>query len=159
MAAEPYAAGSSAYLEDLLEGEPTFQFTSVNNLERTVERFHDQTQREYLVFKDVPYDTFQQLGNNRYSIVSCCRFLYIHNTKSVRIKIPSKGHGAASGEFNKLLIKKLTLMDVIDDITSRHSQLRRIGNVSKQPDGAWGPLVPQHYATCVLEVGLSESAQ
>jgi hypothetical protein len=52
---------------DLLEGEPTFQFTSVDEMERTVEDFqdrcqNDRCQNECVVFiKDVPSDTLQQL--------------------------------------------------------------------------------------------------
>jgi hypothetical protein len=158
MATKSYAAGSSAFLEDLLEGEPTFQFTTVKNLERTVRRFYDQNQHEYLVFNDVPYDTFQHLGNDKSSILYSCRFLYLDDTKSLRIRMPSAAHEAASSEFNRRLLGKLGEMNLFNDVTIRHSQLRRIEKVRKQPDGSWGPVVPERYATCVLELGPSQSA-
>lgn len=156
MASKPYPVGSNAYLEALLENEPTFQFTSIDSLERTVQGFKDPIQSQYLVYKGVPYNTFEQLVDNEQSITFHERFLYLHDTESLRIKMRSGAHEAAIGEFIQLLTKKLTVMGVIDEITPRHSALKRLGNVSKEPDGAWGPLVPERYATCILEVGMSE---
>ena len=157
MSSKSHPVGSRDYLEDLLGKEPSFQFTSVDNLERTVQRFEDQGQSQYLSFRGVPEDVFLELGTNRSSILYCCRYLYIHGTQSVRIRMPSEAHGTAVGEFSQRLIVKLTRMGSSDDITSRHSGLRNMGSVSKEPDGSWGPLVPQRYVTCILEVGMSES--
>jgi hypothetical protein len=150
--------GSDTYLlRGLLEGDPTFHFTTIDDLEGEARRFRDQRQGEYLVFTGVSQNMFQQLGNEKSSVLYHSRLLYIHNLRTLRIKMaPSAAHDTAVISFTQLLGVKFHEMQAFDKVAGCGTEMIHMENVDKQPDGCWGP-IEESYVTCVLEVGLSES--
>jgi hypothetical protein len=68
--------------------------------------------------------------------------------------MPGSPHYTAAGEFDKFLAIKFFEIGVFNKINLQASALRRMGNVSKEPDGSVVPL-DKGYATFVLEVGMS----
>lgn len=128
-----------------------FKFTSIDDVERTILEFRDRGQSGYLVFQDIPYDTFLQL-NTHY-----CASLYIRDAEILRLKMsPGRAHNAAAGEFAKILTMKYVEMRVVHQVSADSTGLMELRNVSKEADGSWGP-ADEDYVTCVLEVGKSES--
>ena len=141
-------------LRQIQEDAHSFQFTTISDIERTIQEFQDQARyrSEYLVFRDVPYDIFLQLDVPNY-----CRLLYIHNIQILRITMaPSRTHETAAALFNQFLIIKLTNMGVGRELVAENTGLMVMRDISKSPDACWRPINADE-VTCILEVGLSES--
>jgi hypothetical protein len=112
-----------------------FKFTSVDDVERTVQEFRDQCQSECLIFHISATNTPHR------------RSLHIHDSRILRLKMP-RTHDMAAGEFAKILILNFGEMHVHNQVTSQCSGLMEMGNVSKEADGSWGP-VGEDYVTCM----------
>lgn len=153
--------------EGLSEEGPVIHFTSVDNLERTVQDFQNAFFEDPsrggdlpIHFKNVPYDAFQQLcDKNECSITCHCRLLYFEDTETLIVKMTiSAHHEAAAMGFTTIFISKILQMGLRDAIKSRGAALAHMGQVHKQPDQCWGP-ANKNYVTLVLEVGASQSQQ
>ena len=153
-------------LKRLQEGARTYRFTGLNDLESTVrdcreraiQKFHGYGLIEYLIFQRVPYDAFLQLVDNRSSVTFHCSSLYIHDSQILRLKMTNgRAHDAAAAMFARHLDQKFAEMHVLNQVNTEGGGLMEMENVSKQADGSWGP-VDENYATCILDVGESESA-
>jgi hypothetical protein len=152
-------------LEQLQEGAYIFQFIGINDLENIVQDFRERARQqfqgyglsEYLIFQHVPYNTFLQLIDNESSATFHCRSLYIHDSQILRLKITNGAtHETAAGTFVRILDGKFTEMQLDEVVDSHASQTMQMGNISKEPDGSWGP-VSKDYVTLILEMGASES--
>lgn len=150
------------FLEELWDGEPTFQFMKAPDLERTVQAFklalaRDPNHGQYLVFKGVPYATIERLVDNRDCTLYDCRILYAHTSKTLRIKMPSRAHDVLAVSFGQRLAFKLEPTGAYSMLTPSGPVTMHMGNVTKMPDAGWGP-AGKDYLTGVLEVGYSESS-
>jgi hypothetical protein len=149
---------SSALVEGLLESEYTFQFTSLDNLHKTLQDFRvalakDPNQERICIFKGVPNKTFDKFIDceNPYY-----RTLYFHETRILRIKMPSPAHEEVGASFFGLMRDKIKAMGLYGRTRSQCATLTHLRKVSKEPDGIWGPGLAGN-ATCILEVGMAES--
>jgi hypothetical protein len=142
--------------QGLLEGESVIQYTSSECLERILHDFRTFLKDEKdgsLIFKDVPYNTYEQLSNNKSSILFRSLKLYNDRTNVLRVKMVSRAHERAAARFTAAMAIKAEKMGVFEELTPEGSGEQTLGNFHKEPDGAWGP---DDHPTCVLEVGLSE---
>jgi hypothetical protein len=145
-------------LKDLMEGVPTFPFTDADNLHRTIRDFQKEGQCEYVIFKGVSHTKFDQLKDDRPSIIFRLHSLYIPDQQLLRIRTmaPTFPHEMAIQEFLGILILKYTAMGVYHDIAKGGSPVLNLGTAIKEPDCSWGP-TGKGYITTALEVGMSES--
>jgi hypothetical protein len=156
------------FLNQILEGEPTFQFKRPCNLGRTVQSFtlalyeglsKRQSRGQYFVFKDIPYYVVEQLAQKRGSQIYHCRLLYLYEEQTLRIRIPCLATEVLRAWFGPLLGIKLDGMGRLlwEELSLTGASDWDMGSVLKMPDPGWGSMREISYITCVLEVGLWES--
>jgi hypothetical protein len=147
-------------LHALQEDTPTIQFSSVANLKRTVQKILDRGESEYVVVQNVSYEAFLRIADDKPSILFHKRKLYLHDVHTLRIKMGLNPHGTAIKCFNNmLLLNKLGPMGIdYQGLGGKASARQRLDGVNKEPDDSWGSHGVD-YHTCVLEVGVSESAR
>jgi hypothetical protein len=158
---------SHALIKQIKEGAYEFQFTSLNDLERTLWGFQERALEvnlpgrslcDYFVFQHVPHNTFLQLSKIETSALSHINTLYFRDSQLLRIKMPiGRVHDSAVAKFGATFDTQLAYMHLLDDTNMEGSGLMEMENVSKQPDGCWGPY-DEDYVTLTLEVGDSESS-
>jgi hypothetical protein len=134
------------FLDETLEGEPTFQFQRPCNLGRTVQSFNlalekDQSKTksrgQYLVFTDIPYDVVDRLYDKKGSQIFHCRLLYLHEKQTLRIRVPCLATEILSCWFVSYLGLKLRHMGIFRDFSMTGASCWHMGGVSKSTDQGW----------------------
>jgi hypothetical protein len=84
------------------------------------------------------------------------KLVYFPDSQILVFIMAGAPHEILSRAINELLCEKLKEMNGREELTARGSTKEHLLNLGKQPDESWGP-VAAGYATCALEVGVSES--
>jgi hypothetical protein len=84
------------------------------------------------------------------------RSLYFPDSKILVFTMLGRPHEVAAEEIKGLLREKISKMNCLDEFAATGSTGAHLQNLDKEPDGSWGPRAV-NYATCVLEVGVSQS--
>jgi hypothetical protein len=155
---------SSANLfEEILEGEPTFQFTNVDAMESGLQDLSialtkGESHNECLVFENVPYRTLMRMDRDRSSLIFRSKLLYFHEKNIAKIKMPSKLHDTLAMLFSYQVCLKVEKMGAYSILNLPGSADQDMSKVTKTTRSILGTL-GRNYVTTVLEVGLSESSR
>ena len=164
MASESSITGSDEDLGGLLDDvEATFQYTSLDDLTTSLYTFsNDAIERDpnnsydhTVLVTAFPFQLETFLDSER-PIMKSFRMLYFISSQALVLTMPGTPHEVAAAAFEYNLLLKIERMNCLDEIRDTRSATTTIGDVRKQPDGAWGPRRVL-YLTGALEVEVSES--
>ncbi|RJE20749.1 hypothetical protein PHISCL_06918 [Aspergillus sclerotialis] len=154
-----------AFLKGLPEGTPQFPYISnddiygkTKSLEQNLEA--DENISPFLVFLDVPKETFDEATTSEKSPIKHCRFTYARHLQCLILEVLSKAHEAAREGMISLFDSKISEMGLYSTLERPGPVTRTYGQVSKQPDAQWLPHAPNEdpsKPTVFLEVGYSET--
>ena len=159
MAIKSDLAESVADLKRLYNVEATIEYTSRNGLVRTLRTFlenRDIFLDHTVLITKFPRRIFDTGEDNILTFPWKGKFLYFRNSETLISTMAGRPHETLSMEIDHLLYDKVKGMNCQMDFSSTGRAQASLGILNKAPDMSWGPS-GVGYATCILEVGMTES--
>jgi hypothetical protein len=169
MTSEP-PTGSGVDPEWLSDVEAEFHFTDRDNLARTLRAFfYNALDRDPLcdhtaLVTGFPIESFDideddyDAVDDESAILRHRKALYLTDSKTLILTMPSRPHEEASRRVDILLASKLKNMNCEDELSPTGGWTITVGNVSKEPDASWAPR-EESYPTLVVESAVSKSSR
>lgn len=110
----------------------------------------------YLWLSDISGATFAQLTNEGSSLTWRLCYLYYHDKRDLRIRMPSRLHEDLIYQFHSLICDKLRSAGLLKRACMPcASPLINLGDITMEPDGCWRLFEGHDFIVC-LELGWSE---
>ncbi|KIN03340.1 hypothetical protein OIDMADRAFT_26053 [Oidiodendron maius Zn] len=159
MATKSDPAESVADLKRLYNVEATVEYTSRHGLVRTLRTFLENWDRfldHTVLITKFPPQVFDTEEDNIPAIPWKGKNLYFRNSKILISTMAGRPHEVLSRAIDHLFYDKVKSMNCETDWLASGTAKASLGNINKAPDESWGP-ISAGYATCILEVGMTES--
>ncbi|PSS25491.1 hypothetical protein M430DRAFT_25282 [Amorphotheca resinae ATCC 22711] len=171
MTSEP-PTGSGVDPEWLSDVEAEFHFTDRDNLARTLRAFfYNALDRDPLcdhtaLVTGFPIESFDideddyDAVDDESAILRHRKALYLTDSKTLILTMPSRPHEEASRRLDILIASKQNNMNCEDELSPTGRWTIMVGNVCKEPDASWAPR-EANYPTLVVESlsAVSESSR